>query len=477
MIIKTYDVAIIGAGVIGCAIARELSRYDWQTLVLEENLEVGEAATKANSAIVHGGYDPLPGTLKAKLNVEGATMMPELAKLLDVPYQQIGSLVLAFNERDEAILEELLERGRQNGVTGLSIISRADVLTLEPNVSEAVVSALLCTTAGIICPFNLTYALIENAMANGVELKRDHKVSAIVQEEAGFLLKTNQGDIRTRLVINAAGVGADQIAALLSETDYEILPRKGEYRVLDKSERKMVHHVIFQTPTPLGKGILVTPTVYGNLMMGPNYLEATDQDSLIPSQAELEKIDHQAKKSVPGLNIDKTIRTFSGLRATLDSGDFRIYPSESHPGFFHVAGIDSPGLSSAPAIGKFVLDLVLESGLILDRPKTQFSRDRTWINVHSTRINKELAGKEAAHLDHETIICRCEGISEAQIRQAINRPAGAVTIDGVKRRVRAGMGRCQGTYCRSRVRKILAEELGIPEDQVPIDSKSRRGES
>lgn len=468
---KTYDIAIIGAGVIGCAIARELSRHDWQTVVLEQNLEVGEATTKANSAIIHGGYDPIPGTLKAKLNVAGTKLMPELAKQLDFPYQPIGSLVLAFNDADETILRELLERGRQNGVAGLSIINRAEVLALEPNVSKDVVSALLCTSAGIVCPFNLTYALIENALANGVELKRDRMVQAITKDDTGYLIKTKQEEIRTQMIINAAGVAADDIAALLGEADYQIQPRKGEYRVLDKSEGNTVDHVIFQTPTPLGKGILVTPTVFGNLMIGPNYLDAKDDDSLIPSTAGLGLIDRQAKKSVPSLKLEKTIRIFSGLRATLADGDFRIYHSQLNPGFFHVAGIDSPGLSSSPAIGKYVLELVLASGLIPSHPKTDFINRRTGIKARSAMTSTELAEVELADPDYGTITCRCEGVSEAEIRQAIRGPVGAVTIDGVKRRVRAGMGRCQGAYCSSRVRKILAQELGISADWVRIDSK------
>lgn len=468
---KKYDIAIIGAGVIGCAIARELSRYDWQTVVLEKNQEVGEGATKANSAIVHGGYDPIPGTLKAKFNVTGGKMLRELSTELDFPYKQIGSLVLAFNEADKVILRELLERGIQNGVGGLSIIDRAQVLELEPNVSKAVTSALLCTEAGIVDPFNLTYALIENAMANGVDLIRGCAVRDIIKEASGFLIKTSQEDIQTKLIINAAGVQADQIAALLGEADYNIKPRKGDYRVLDKSEGNTVGHVIFQTPTPLGKGILVTPTVFGNLMIGPDYIEATAKESLIPSITGLQMIDRQAKVSVPGLKLDKTIRIFAGLRASTDQGDFLIYPSQNHPGFFHAAGIDSPGLSSSPAIAAYMLELVLTSGLLPARPKLNFISQRVNIKALSKLTAEEKSELNFLDPDYETIICRCEGVSEGEIRQVIQRPGGPVTIDGVKRRVRAGMGKCQGAYCRSRVTKLLAEELGMAADDVLKDSK------
>lgn len=468
---KEYDIAVIGAGVIGCAIARELSRYDWQTVVLEKNLEVGEGATKANSAIVHGGYDPIPGTLKAKLNVAGGKMIRELSMTLDFPYKPIGSLVLAFNEADEAILRELLERGAQNGAGGLSILSRGEVLELEPNVSKDVTSALLCTEAAIVSPFNLTYALIENAMANGVDLNRGWAVQDIIQEESGFLIKTSKADIRSKLIINAAGIQADQIAGLLGEADYIIKPRKGEYRVLDKSEGKTVGHVIFQTPTPLGKGILVTPTVYGNLMIGPDYIEATATDSLTPSITGLQLIDRQAKRSVPGLKLERTIRIFAGLRATTDQGDFLIYQSNTHPGFFHAAGIDSPGLSSSPAIAAEMLQLVLASGLLPARLKPNFISERVNIKVGSTLTAGETAATRLLQPDDETIVCRCEGVTEAEIRQAIKRPGGPVTIDGVKRRIRPGMGKCQGAYCRSRVTKLLAEEQGIAPDEVLKDSK------
>lgn len=470
---EMYDIAVIGAGVTGSAIAWALSRYDWKTVVLEKNLEVGEGTTKANSAVVHGGYDALPGSLKAKLNVAGARLIRTLAQELDFPYRNIGSLVLAFDEADEAILRDLLARGIQNGVQGLSILSREEVLALEPNVSPEVKGALLCTDAGIVCPFNLTFAFIENALANGVALKRDFNVRSIAKDEGGYRIETGRESVRAKVIINASGIHADAIAKLLGETDYVIRPRKGEYRVLEKSEGNIVDHVIFQTPSPLGKGIIVTPTVFGNLLIGPNSLETTAEDLLEATKEGLAFIDGQAKKAVPGLNLQKTIRTFSGLRATPDGGDFLIYHSRQNPGFFHAAGIESPGLSSSPAIAGYLLQLVLDSGLLPPVLKADVIRRRTGIKALAGMTAQDKAAAVRLDPAYGNIICRCEGVSEAEVRDAIHRPAGAVTIDGVKRRVRAGMGPCQGTYCRPRVTKILAEELGIPEDQVLKDSKGR----
>ena len=465
-----YDIAIIGAGVVGSAIARELSRYAWKTVVLEKRLEVSEGTTKANSAIIHGGYDAIPGTLKAKLNVLGSAMVKDLAKELDFPFQAIGSLVIAFNQEEEKILDKLYARGLENGVDGLSIISHDEILALEPNVSDEATKALLCTGAGIVCPFNMTYALIENAMANGVTLLRDHEVKDLKRVEEGYTITTNQEELTARLVINAAGIETERIAAMLGETDYEIKPRRGEYRLLDRSEGDMVGHVIFQTPTELGKGVLVTPTVWGNLMIGPDSIEV-GEDMPSTTKAGLARIDAQAIKSVPRLNFSKTIRVFSGLRATPDTGDFMIYASKKNPGFIHAAGIESPGLASSPAIAKMVLSLVLETGMLPVDKKYQVIEKRVGIKAFSKMDRAEREEMVKTNPRYGNIVCRCETVSEAEIIQAIRRPAGAVTTDGVKRRVRPGMGRCQGAFCGPKVISILAKELNIPEEEVLKDSK------
>lgn len=466
-----HDVIIIGAGVIGCAIARELSRYDWDTLILEKALEPGEGTTKANSAIVHAGYDPTPGTLKARLNVRGSRLIRELAPVLDFPCQQIGSLVIAFDEADDAVIRELYDRGLVNGVSGMRILNPAQIQAMEPNVSDQVTSALYCSEAAIVCPFLMTYAFLENAMANGVEFLRDHEVQAITWEGDTYRVTTTQGDFQARVVINAAGVHAAQIAAMLNETDYRITPRRGEYRLLDRSEGKMVSHIIFQTPTPLTKGVLVTPTVHGNLMVGPDSTQVRVIEEPVTTRDGLARIDQQAVKSVPDLRFDKTIRVFSGLRATPDTGDFLIYESEAHPGFFHAAGIESPGLASAPAIAELMRDLILASGRLRDHKKASITEARKGIPAFRSMTEGQREAALAEDPAWGQIVCRCETVSAAEVVQAIHRPAGARTMDGVKRWVRPGMGRCQGAFCGPQVMAILARELGIPEEAVLKDSR------
>lgn len=468
-----YDIAVIGAGVTGCAAARELSRFAWRTIVLEKNLEAAEGTTKGNSAIIHAGYDCLPGTWKARLNVAGARMIRELALILDFPYRQTGALVLAFAPEEEAILQQLYGRGRLNGVEGLSFLSREEVLKLEPNLSPDVTLALRSAETGIVCPFGMTYAFLENAMENGVEFRPDCPVRAIRRINGGYALQSDGQEIQAKIIINAAGVEAAEVAAMAGETDYVIRPRRGEYRVLNRSEGKMVSHVIFQTPTQLGKGVLVTPTVYGNLMIGPSSIAASSAQSPPVTLKSLKAVDELARRSVPGLRLDQTIRTFAGLRATPEGGDFLIYPSEKNPGFIHAAGIESPGLASAPAIARRLLHLVLETGLLPDNRKKSWQEKRSGIRLSAamTPDKRESAIQRDPAFGH--IVCLCENVSEAEIRQAVRRPAGAVTTDGVKRRVRAGMGPCQGARCAGKVSAILAEELGIPEKDVPRDSKSR----
>ena len=466
-----YDVIIIGAGVIGCAIARELSGYEWDTLILEKQLEPGEGTTKANSAIIHAGYDPLPGSLKARLNVRGSRLIRELAPVLDFPCQQIGSLVLAFDEADDAVIRELYDRGLINGVRGMRILTSAEIRAMEPNVSDRVTSALYCSEAAIVCPFQMTYAFLENAMANGVDFLRDHEVTAIAHDGDSYVVTTTQGEFHARAVINAAGVHTARIAAMLGEWDYRITPRRGEYRLLDRSEGKMVSHVIFQTPTPLTKGVLVTPTVHGNLMVGPDSTQVRDIEEPVTTRDGLARIDLHAVKSVPGLRFDKTIRVFSGLRATPDTGDFLIYESQAHPGFFHAAGIESPGLASAPAIAELMRDLILASGRLPERKKTGITETRHGIPAFRTMTETEREAALARDPAWGQIVCRCETVSAAEVIEAIHRPAGARTLDGIKRWVRPGMGRCQGAFCGPRVMAILARELGIPEEAVLKDSR------
>lgn len=471
---NNYDIIIIGAGVVGSSCARSLSKYDLRILVLEKNLEVGEATTKANSAIVHGGYDCKVGSLKAKLNVKGARMMEDLSKKLNFPYEKTGSLVIAFNEEERKELRTLLDKGEKNGLKDLKIISGEEARIMEPALSKEVVEALYCEGAGIVCPFNLTYAYMENAMANGVDLKLDFEVNSI--EKLGDFYKVSSGgeSYFSKVVINAAGVNSDKIGELVGDSYYKISPRKGEYRLLDKSEGNMVSHVIFQTPSELGKGVLVTRTVHGNLLIGPNSEEAHSSDDLKTTKEGIDYIDRLSKRSVPSLRLDKTIRVFSGLRATPDTGDFMIFESENNRGFIHVGGIESPGLASSPAIGEYVAEITMKTGLINVKLKEDFIDKREGFTNFKRLSQMEKSALIKNDPAYGRVVCRCETVTEGEILEAIRRNPGATTVDGVKRRVRPGMGRCQGGFCGPKVMEILSRELRIPVKDVMKDSKESR---
>lgn len=463
------DIIIIGGGAIGTSIARELSKFKLNITLLEKNTEVSQETTKANSAIIHGGYDTKPGTLKAKMNVEGNRMYGKLAEELDFEFKKIGSMVLAFEEEDMKILDDLYDRGMKNGVEFLEIISGDRARELDPFISEKVIGALHCPSAGIVDPFSYTYAMMENAMENGVKLKTQTEVIGLEGREDYVLVKTNNGEYKSRYVINAAGLYSDKVANMAGDEDFTIIPTKGVYRLLSKNKYEQLNKVLFQTPSEKGKGVLVTPTYAGNTMVGPTS-ERIDGEDVPTEEESLETIDELSKKSVPTLNLKRTIRIFTGIRAKPDTGDFMIYPSKKMKGLIHVGGIESPGLSSAPAIAEFVRDILENEGLELEID-SEFNPIRTGI----TRPN-ELSSKERENLisedpTYENIICRCEQVTEGEILEAINRPAGAVSVDGVKRRVRAGMGMCQGNYCGPRVREILSRELGVPVDELPKEKK------
>ena len=477
-----YDVIIIGGGVVGCAIARELSQYRLSVALLEKHSEVCEGSSKANSAIVHGGFDAKQGTLKARLNVRGNELIRRLAPQLQFHFKQIGSLVVAFSDEDMEALKTLYERGIANGVPELEIWNREKTLAEEPNLSPETKGALFCGTAGIVCPFGMTYAFIENAVENGVELICDAEVTGIqkidediqhaqTRETARFSVTTSQGVFTARYVINAAGLYTDKIAAMIGDYDYTINPRKGEYRVLDKVCGDLVHHVIFQAPTKMGKGVLVTPTYDNNLLAGPTAQDVDDREDTSTTLAGLNKIDSSAKKSLPALDFRKTIRTFTGVRARPSTGDFMIYASKHAKGFIHAGGIESPGLSSAPAIAEYVAELLQYAGAMLIK-KSQVVSARKGISQFSALSNEERVALIAENPLYGRIICRCETVTEAEIVEAIRRPAGARTVDGVKRRVRPGTGRCQGGFCTPRVLEILSRELQLPMENI---AKSDRG--
>lgn len=458
-----YDVIIIGAGVSGCAIARELSRYKLKTMVLEKALDVCEGTSKANSGIAHAGYDAKPGTLKAKLNVEGSRRMKALSEELDFPYKQNGSLVLCFDEKDRSKLEELKKRGECNGVPDIRILNREEVLSLEPGAGEQVVSALYAPTGAIVCPFGLTIALAENAAVNGVEFQFGAKVKVIRKAAEGYLIETNKGSFETKLVINAAGVYADELHNMVSEEKMKLTPRRGEYLLCDKLSKGIPSHTLFQLPTALGKGVLVTPTVHGNLLIGPTAEDIEDKEGIETTAEGMELIREKAALSVKELPLRQVITSFAGLRAH-GGEDFIIKEVPDAPGFIDVAGIESPGLTCAPAIGVYVADIVKK--LLSLAEKENFIAERRGIPSMALASGQERQRLILENPAYANVICRCEMVTEGEIIDAIRRPVGARTTDGIKRRTRAGMGRCQSGFCNPKVVEILARELGVDESEV-----------
>lgn len=459
-----YDVVVIGGGVIGCAVARELSRYQVKACVVEREEDVCSGTSKANSAIVHGGFDAEPGSLKAKFNILGSQMMEELSKELDFDYKRNGSLVLCFAEEDKPALEALYEKGVKNGVKGMSIISGDEVRKREPNIEDTVVAALDVPSGGIVCPFGLTIALAENACDNGVEFQFLTEVETIEKEAEGYVLKTSKGEIHTACVVNAAGVYSDQIHNFVSEKKLHITARKGDYCLLDKEAGSLVSHTIFQLPTKMGKGVLVSPTVHGNLLTGPTATDIENKEQTTTAAEELDSLMSRASLSVKGIPFRQVITSFAGLRAHEDGDDFVIGEISDAPGFFDAAGIESPGLSSAPAIGQWLAEKVAE--------KLNAKKKEDWNGTRKGIVRPELLSKEErAELIRKnpaygTIICRCESVSEGEIVDAITRTLGAKSLDGIKRRVRQGMGRCQAGFCTPRTMEILSRELGIRMEEV-----------
>ncbi len=468
-----YDVVIVGAGIIGTFIARELSRYKLKIAVLDKLNDVACATTKANSAIIHCGYDAKPGTLKAKLNVLGNPMFDSICEELDVHFKRVGSLVLAFNDEEMNTLNELYQRGIQNGLKNIYVVEKEQLKSLEPNLSDSAAGALYAPDCGIIGPFELAVALAENAVENGVELLLNTEVSAIEKNDELFKVQTTAGVIKARYIINCAGVHADHINNMVSKEWFKITPRRGQYFVLDKSAGDLVSKVIFQCPTKMGKGVLVLPTVHGNILVGPDSEDIEDKQNLETTMERLEHVRTAAMKSIQNIPFDKSITSFTGLRASAEKGDFIIEESNDVKGLINVAGIESPGLSASPAIAQYVVQLIKEiNGGFAEKED---------FNPHRKKVMRfiELGDKEKAELikndpSYGRIICRCELITEGEIVDAIHRKAGAATLDGVKRRVRPGMGRCQGGFCSPRVMEILARELNKDILEIVKDSRASK---
>ena len=458
-----YDILIIGAGAVGCAVAMELSKYRLSVCVVEKESDVCEGTSKANSAIAHAGFDAKPGTLKARLNVRGSRMMSELAEKLDFAYKQNGAMVLCFDKQDMPKLEELKKKAELNGVEGVSILTGDEARKLEPSLTDEVCAALLAKTSGIVCPFEMTLAFAENALQNGVEFKLSTEVRSIEKQQDCFTVKTSQGEIAAKIIINAAGVYADKIHSMVSSKPMRITPRRGEYLLMDKAAGSVVSRTIFQLPTKMGKGILVTPTVHGNLLAGPTAENIDDKENVATTSGGLAEVRAKGSLSVRNIPFNKVITSFTGLRAVGDTGDFIIEQSDVE-GFIDAAGIESPGLTSAPAIGEYLREIV-ESITRLEKKDNYIDTRKGIVHFNQLSADKqnELIKQDPAY---GKIVCRCETVTEGEILDAINRPLGATTLDGVKRRTRAGMGRCQAGFCSPTTMSLIAQKLGIKLEDV-----------
>ena len=455
-----YDAVIIGGGSVGCAVARYLSRYRLSICLVERGEDVCVGTSKANSAICHAGFDAPVGSAKARFNVEGSRMMEGLSQELDFPYRRCGSLVLCFDEAELPHLRELLERGVQNGVEGLEILDRAALRALEPAVSDKAVAALWAPTGAVLCPFGMTIALAENAAANGCAFRFNTEVARIERRDGFFRLHTGGDCIDTRVVISAAGVYGDALHNQLCADKLTIVPRRGEYCLLDRTCGQLVQHTIFQLPSAMGKGVLVTPTVHGNLLVGPTAVDQPDKDRTATTAEGLRSVAETAAKSVENLPMRDVITSFAGLRAHLSGPEDDFIVGESTDGFFEAVGIESPGLSSAPAIGRYLAELA--AAKLHAAGKKDFiaqRRDMPHPREMDFASRQDLIARDPAY---GQVICRCEGVTEGEIRDAIRRVPGARSLDGVKRRVRAGMGRCQGGFCGPKVMELLSRELHVP---------------
>ncbi len=465
------DFAVIGAGIVGSAIAWELSKYEADVVVLEKENDIALGATRANSGIIHAGYDPEPGTLAARYNVPGARMIPEIAADLDVHFRQTGSLVLAFSDRETQGLHALLARGQKNGVPGLQILSSEATRALEPRLSERVTASLYAPTAGIVNPWELALAFMETAIKNGVRLLLDAAVTGIGKEKDHYRLRTADGrEVSTRFVINAAGAYADEVSALAAGKLFSITPTKGEYFLFDKSAGETVDRVIFCVPDELGKGVIIAPTVHGNLIVGPDAEPVADKDDTATDGARLAYVRSRALQVIPSLPFNDNIRNFAGLRAAADTDDFVI--GFQAPGFFNVAGIKSPGLTAAPAIADDIPRRFAAAGYPLNR-KAYWQGKRRIVRIRELPA-EEKAAAIRANPAYGHIICRCETISEGEILDACRRGMKPVSLDGIKRRTGAGMGRCQGGFCGAGIVAILAGETGIDPLRICQDKAGSR---
>ncbi len=464
-----YDVIIVGAGVAGTFVARELAAYKLDVLLLEKENDVGNKTSAANSAIIHAGYDAKAGKLKGKFNAPGNKMYPKVCEELDVMFDMCGSFVIGFDEEDKKTIEYLYENGLKNGVEGMKILTGDEARAKEPHLSEEVIVALEAKTAGVVAPFELTVALAENAVDNGVELSLETEVLDIKTFDEHYEIITNKGNFECKYVINCAGVYADKINDMLAEHYFEIKARKGHYFVMDLSEREIMKTVIFQCPSAKGKGVLVAPTVHGNILVGPDSEFVDEKFDNSTDSARLAYTRATALKTTKDLDFSKVIRVFAGLRASSSGGDFIIEHVKGTRGLINVAGYESPGLSAIPAVALEVVEILRELRGGLEKNESYNPRRRKVVRFHELS-EEEKREKIKEDIRYARVICRCETVTEAEIVDCIHRNVGAKTIKGVKKRVRPGAGRCQGGFCAPRVQEILARELGVDMVDVPYDS-------
>lgn len=461
------DIIVIGAGVVGCSIARELSKYNLDVLVVEKNSDVSEGISKGNSGIVHAGYNEKIGTLKAKLNIEGNKIFDDLSRDLQFPFKRNGAFILAFKDEEMKTLESLKENGEKLGVEGLEILTREEALNIEPNLNKEIVGVLNVKTSGIVSPYEMTIALAENAAENGVEFKLNSKVTSIEKISEGYKVTLNNKELVSgKLIINASGLEGAFLNNLVSMSKREINPVKGEYCLFDKVAGAMINKTLFQVPNKLSKGVLVTPTAEGNLLVGPNAVEGK---TLETSREGIDEILDKSKKSLEELPVARILNTFSGIRPKTKGGDFIIEEVEDAKNFINVIGIDSPGLTAAPAIGVYVVNMIKEKLDLVEKKNFKKTREKIVRFAELSLEEKNKLIKEKPAYGH--MVCKCEFITEGEIVEAIHRPIKALTVDAIKRRTRASMGGCQGIGCTLPISKILSRELGIDISDINKNSE------
>ena len=461
------DIIVIGAGVVGCSIARELSKYNLDVLVVEKNSDVSEGISKGNSGIVHAGYNEKIGTLKAKLNIEGNKIFDDLSRDLQFPFKRNGAFILAFSDEDMKTLEGLKENGEKLGVEGLEILTREEALNIEPNLNKEIVGVLNVKTSGIVSPYEMTIALAENAAENGVEFKLNSKVTSIEKISEGYKVTLNNKELVSgKIIINASGLEGAFLNNLVSMSKREINPVKGEYCLFDKVAGAMINKTLFQVPNKLSKGVLVTPTAEGNLLVGPNAVEGK---TLETSREGIDEILDKSKKSLEELPVARILNTFSGIRPKTKGGDFIIEEVEDAKNFINVIGIDSPGLTAAPAIGVYVVNMIKERLDLVEKKNFKKTREKIVRFAELSLEEKNKLIKEKPAYGH--MVCKCEFVTEGEIVEAIHRPIKALTVDAIKRRTRASMGGCQGVGCTLPISKILSRELGIDISDINKNSE------